>query len=271
MKQSVYVASATQKYPLGMRHAKGDKAWRYVQLATTTRSGGVFGPTGYGGIAQGLGLFSVAKSSGALTIVRAVKGETTMTISSPTLVVNAYAGGLVTIYESTALPVLSMGIISNTATIIYLDGPLPATYTPGVITNSQVVAGPYSQAVMTGPLVSAGAAFDFCPGIFNTHYDEEGNDPAAGDFVWLQTWGLTYMWICASYQGAVGGEREVIMRGDGAGQTLDAALIATMANHQRIGVLYPGTGNAAVGNESDPAGGTDVTVAANVVFLQIAP
>ncbi|MBA7700721.1 hypothetical protein ES703_109444 [subsurface metagenome] len=271
MKQDVHVASSTPKYPSGMRFAKRGKVWHYTKLATTTRTGGIYGATGYGGITQGLGLFSVAKSSGALTIVRAVKGERTITISAPTLVAGAYAGGLVTIYESTALPVLSMGVISNTATVILLDGPLPATYTPGAITHSQVVTGPYYEVVMPGPDVSAGAAFDYCPGIFNTPFDEDGNDPEAGDYVWLQTWGLCYMWVCAAYRGGVGGEREVIMRGDGAGQTLAAGDIATMANHQRVGVLYPGTGAAAVGNNPGPTNGTAVTVASNVVLLQIAP
>lgn len=272
MKQGVYEASSTQKYPLATRYAKrGDplcRVWRYARLATTTKTG-IWGPTGYGGISQGLGLFSKAVSSGALTIVRAVIGETTITISSPTLVANAYAGGLLTMQES-GQPQVIMGIVSNTATVIYLDGPLPGTYAAGAHANSQVIPGPYHEVVMIGLYVSAGAAFDYCPGIFNTPLDEDGNAPEAGDFVWLQTWGLCMMWCSSAYRGAVGGEREAYILGDGAAGVREKS-DSVYIGEQRIGVLYPSTGNVAVGDNPDPNGGTDVGYATHIIFLQIAP
>jgi len=274
MKQDVYVASSTPKYPLATRYAKrGDplcRAWRYTELATTTRTGGLWGTTGYGGISQGLGLFSVSKPSGDLTIVRAVIGEKTVTISNPALTVNAYAGGFLSMYES-GQPYCMRGIISNTATVIYLDGRLPGTYAAGVNANSQVIPSPYHEVVMPGLYHSAGAVFDYCPGIFISALDENGNDPEAGDFVWLQTWGVCYMWVSGVYEGGVGGEREVVVCGDGGAQVLRPGIVDPYGTYQHIGCLYPSTGDVAVGDNPDPADGTDPENVNNLIFLKIAP
>jgi len=262
--QSVYEACATQKYRIGSRRVVDNKVYRYTQLASTTRTGA------YGGVTGGLGLFSIATNSGALTIVTAALGALTVTISSPTLVVNAYAGGLLTIYEA-GQPLAILGIVSNTATVIYLDGPLPGTYTAGVNANSQVIAGPYASVVIAGVSVSAGAAFDYCPGIFNSPLDEDGNVAAADDYLWLQTWGLCNMWASGSYQGGAGGERVVVVQGDGCAQVNTALANTAHLGFQRIGHLYPGSGDVAVGNNPDPADGTDVGLMNHIIMLEIAP
>jgi len=259
---SVYVASATQLYPRGTMFRKGEKSYVYSKLFTTTRSGA------YGGVTGGLGLFSVAQDSSTLTIASAgaAIGESTVTVTD-TLTVNEFAGGLITIYEA-GQPIVSMGILSNTATVITLDGALPGTYSTGV-TNIHVVKSPYKDVVIPGASVSAGAAFDYCPGVFNSPIDVDGNVAAEDDFVWLQCFGPCFMWASGSYQGGVGGERTVIIEGDGAGQVLNDTLIETMTSFQIIGYLFPGTGDVTVGNNPDPADGTDPSLMQNVVFLTI--
>ncbi len=274
MKQGVYVVSTTQKYPLSTRFAKrGDplcRAWRYTKLGTINSKGGIFGVTGYGGISGGLGLFANALPSGALTIVTATKGQATVTISSPALTVNRYAGGFLTMYES-GQPICMLGIVSNTATVIYLDGPLPGTYTASA--TAQVVPGPYHEVVAAGLSSSAGGAFDPCVGILNNPLDEDGNEPAAGDYIWIQTWGLCNTWACGTYEGGLGAERDVYMMGDGAAQINLAVGDATRLGYQRIGFLYPSTGPVAdnVAEHMGPAGGVDTTLMNHIVFLQIAP
>lgn len=266
MLQDVYRASASQIYPLGMRHAKGDRVWRYTQLATTTRIGGYGAP-----LAGGLGLFSTAISSGALTIVTAALGARTVTISNPALVVNAYAGGLFTMYES-GLPMCIMGIMSNTATVITLDGPLPATYTAGVNNNAHVIPGPWHEVIIPGATAS-GNPFDFCAGIFNSPLDEAGNVTAAGDYCWIQTWGMCNLWAYQSYPGDETGEREVVMCGEGSAQINTALANTTFIGMQRIGCLYPCTGPAGdnVGEHPNPTGGVATTMMNHIIYLQIAP
>jgi len=267
MKQGVYLASTDKNYPLGTRYAKrGDplcRVWRYTRLGATTN------PDGYGGYTGGKGLFSVCKDSASLTISVAAKGATTITVTD-TLTVNAYAGGLLAMFEAGQL-IACMGIISNTAHVIYLDGPLPGTYTSSA--TCQVIASPYNEMVLPGAVVSAGAAFAPCMGILNSPLDEDGNVAAEGDYIWAQTWGLVFMWASGTYEGGAGGEREVVIFGDGAAQVLTPAMIAAEASHQRIGFLYPDTGDLATtqNNPDWETGGTDVTFMNNFIFLQIAP
>jgi len=168
-------------------------------------------------------------------------------------------------------PYCIRGIISNTATVITLDGPLPGTYAAGVNANSQVIPAPYHEVVMPGTFHSAGAVFDFCPGVFISALDEDGNAPAAGDYVWLQTWGVCYMWVSGSYQGGVGGERKVVVCGDGGAQVVNPAIVGPYDTYQRIGCLYPSTGDVAVGDNPNPADGTDPKNVNNLIFLQINP
>lgn len=267
MKQSIYRASAVQKYPLGMRYAKRNdprcRVWRYTKLGATTN------PDGYGGYTGGKGLFSVAKDSASLTISAAAKGATTITVTD-TLTVNAYAGGLLSMFEA-GQPICVMGIVSNTAHVIYLDGKLPGTYTSSA--TCQVIASPYNEVVLPGVSVSAGAAYAPCMGILNSPLDEDANVPVAGDFVWIQTWGLCFMWASGTYEGGAGGEREAVIFGDGAAQVMTPAMLAAEHCHQRIGFLYPDTGNlATTANNPDwETGGTDPTLMNNLIFLQIAP
>lgn len=273
MKQSVYVVSSTPKYPLSTRYAKqGDplcRAWRYTRLGTINPIGGAYGPTGYGGVSGGMGLFANALPSGALTIVTATKGQATVTISSPALTVNRYAGGLLTMFEA-GQPICMLGIVSNTATVIYLDGPLPGTYTASA--TAQVVPGPYHEVVAAGIQRSA-SPFDPCVGILNSPLDEDGNEPAAGDYLWIQTWGLCNMWASGSYPGDEAGEREVVMCGDGAAQINTAIGNTGYLGMQRIGFLYSCTGPADenVAEHPAPTGGVATTLMNHLVFLQIAP
>jgi len=219
VKQGVYEASTTQKYPLGTRFAKrGDplcRVWRYTKLAATTK------PTGYGAYAGGTGLFAKAESSGALTIVTATKGEKTLTVSSPALEVNAYAGGLLTMFEA-GQPICILGVVSNTATVVTLDGKLPGTYAAGSNANALLIPGPYHEVVIVGVSGSAGLCFEPCVGVLNSPLDENGNEVAAGDFVWLQTWGICNMWLSAVAAGGHAGERNVVVLGDGACQIFPA-------------------------------------------------
>ncbi len=266
MKQGVYLASAKKNYPLSTRYAKRSdplcRAWRYTQLGATTIAGG------YGGVTGGKGLFSVCKDSASKTISVAAKGATTITVTD-TLTVNAYAGGLLSMYEA-GQPICCLGIVSNTAHVIYLDGPLPGTYTASATCN--VIAGPYNEMVIPGTSTSAGSAFAPCMGIFNSPLDEDGNVAAEDDYIWAQTWGLIFMWASGTYEGGVGGEREVVIMGDGGAQVLSAALIADRARYQRIGFLYPDTGDLTTTmNNPDPSDGTDPTLMNHLIFLQIAP
>lgn len=273
MKQGVYVVSSTPKYPLSTRFAKRSdplcRVWRYTRLGTINPIGGAYGPTGYGGVCSGLGLFANAKSSGALTIVTAAKGAHTVTISAPALVAGAYAGGLLTMYED-GQPIAMLGIISNTATVILLDGPLPGTFTAAA--TAQVVPGPYHEVVAPGANRSANP-YDPCVGIMNSPLDEDGNDPEAGDYLWLQTWGLCNTWVGADYAGDETGEREVVMRGDGTGQINTALADTTYLGMQRIGFLYSCTGPADenVAEHPGATGGVATTMMNHLVFLQIAP
>lgn len=269
MQQGVYLASATKNYPLGTRYAKrGDplcRAWRYTQLGATTRT------DGYGGVTGGLGLFSVAKDSSSLTISVAAKGATTITVTD-TLTVNAYAGGMLAMYEA-GQPICCLGIVSNTAHVIYLDGPLPGTYTSSATPN--VIASPYNEMVLPGVSCNAAASFAPCMGIFNSPLDEDGNVAAEDDHIWAQTWGLVFMWASGTYEGARGEEREAVIRGDGAAQvvgnsgtTADVLLLS----HQRIGFLYPDTGDLTTTmNNPDPSDGTAPSLMNHLIFLQIAP
>ncbi len=255
----VHIASAVQKYPRGTIFRKGDRTWVYTKLYTTTRSGG------YGGVTAGLGLFSVAKPTTPVIVTgKAQLGESTIMVDAQT--VNAFAGGLLTIYEA-GQPVCIRGIISNTATVITIDGTLPGTYTSSA--TCRAVPSPYKDVVIAGASVSAGAAFDYCPGIFNSPLDEDGNRAAEDDFVWLQTAGLCNMWASGTYEGGVGGERVAIIEGDGAANVLSDALIETMSCFQRIGHLYPGFGDVTVGNNPDPADGTDPGFMEHIIFLTI--
>lgn len=254
-----YVAGAVQKYPRGTMLIKGDKSWVHTKLYTTTRT------DAYGAYTAGLGLFSVAKpTTPTLVTGSAQLGESTVTVDAQT--VNAFAGGLLTIFEA-GQPVCIRGIISNTATVLTLDAPLPGTYTSSA--TARLVPSPYHDVVIPGPSHSAGAAFDYCPGIFNSPLDEDGNRAAIDDFVWLQTWGLCNMWASGSYQGGVGGERAAIIEGDGAAQVLNDTLIETMSSFQKIGHLYPGFGDVAVGNNPDPADGTDPGIMECIIMLEI--
>ncbi len=272
--QDIYRASAVQKYKRGSRRTMPSsidhRAWRYTLLGTINPIGGAYGPTGYGGVSGGMGLFANGITSGALTIVTAVIGARTVTISAPALTVDAYAGGLLTMYES-GQPIAMLGILSNTATVITLDGPLPGTYTAAA--TAQLTPGPYNEVFAAGISRSAGGAFDPCVGILNSPLDEGGNEPTAGDFVWVQTWGLCNTWASGTYEGGLGGERDVYMMGDGAAQINLALTDATRLGYQRIGFLYTGTGPAgeAVAEHPGPTGGIDTTLMNHVVFLQIAP
>ncbi len=254
-----HVASAKQSYPRGTMLLKGDRSWVYTKLFTTTRT------DLYGAYTAGLGLFSVAKpTTPTLVTGSAQLGESTVTVDAQT--VNAFAGGLLTIFEA-GQPVCIRGIISNTATVLTLDAPLPGTYTSSA--TARLVPSPYHDVVIAGPSHSAGAAFDYCPGIFNSPLDEDGNRAAINDFVWLQTWGLCNMWASGTYEGGVGGERVAIIEGDGAVNVLSNALIESMASFQRIGHLYPGFGDVTVGYNPDPADGTDPSMMENIIMLEI--
>lgn len=256
-----HVAMATQMYPRGTMLRRGDRSWVYTKLYTTTWA------DGYGGFTGGMGLFSVAQDSSGLTIASggAVLGESTVTVTD-TLTVNAYAGGLLTMFEA-GQPVVSMRIIENTATVITVDGNLPGTYTASATIH--VIASPYHDVVMVGLSRSAGAAHDYCPGIFNSPLDEDGNVAAINDFVWLQCWGLCFIWASGTYEGDAGGERTVVMMGDGAPQVISDSLIETYACFQHIGHLFPGTGNTTVGNNPNPAAGTAPSFMQNVAYLTI--
>ncbi|KKN60914.1 hypothetical protein LCGC14_0527130 [marine sediment metagenome] len=256
---SVHIARAAQRYPRGTMFRKGDRSWVYTKLYTTTRV------DAYGGYTGGLGLFSVAQDSSGLTISTATVGESTITVTD-TLTVNAYAGGLLTMFEAN-LPIVSMRIISNTATVITLDGVLPGTYTSSATIH--VIASPYHDVVAPGVSVSAGSAFDYCPGILNSPIDESGNVAAVNDFVWLQCWGQCFTWASGTYEGDTGGERTVVMMGDGASQVITDALIETHACYQHIGHLFPGTGDVTVGNNPDPSDGTASSFMQHVVYLTI--
>lgn len=274
MKQGFYVVSSTPKYPLSTRFAKRSdplcRAWRYTRLGVINPIGGAYGVTGYGGVSGGMGLFANAIPPAALTIVTAAIGARTVTISAPTLVVGAYAGGLLTMYEA-GQPICMMGIISNTATVILLDGALPGTYTAAA--TAQVVPGPYHEVVAAGLSRSSGGTFDPCVGILNSPLDEDGNEPAAGDYLWIQTWGLCNTWASGTYEGESGGERDVYMMGDGAAQINLALADATRLGHQRIGFLYSCTGPVGenVAEHPGPTGGVATTLMNHLVFLQIAP
>lgn len=256
---NVHVAMATQMYPRGTMLRKGDRSFVYTKLYTTTN------PDAYGAYTGGCGLFSVAQDSSGLTIASggAVLGETTITVTD-TLTVNAYAGGLLTMFEA-GQPIVSMRIISNTATVITLDGTLPGTYTSSATIH--VIASPYHDVVIKGVSVSAGSAFDYCPGILNSPLDEDGNVAAEDDFVWLQCWGQCFTWASGSYEGANGGERTAVMLGDGACQVIPAN--DARHNHQIVGYLFPGTGDVTVGNNPDPTDGTDVGFMQHVIYLTI--
>ena len=266
MKQGVYEASSKQHYPLGTRYVRGGRVWYYTRLATTTFVGG------YGGVTGGKGLFSTAISSGALTIVRAAIGEHTVTISNPALVVDAYAGGLFTMYEA-GQPICIMGIVSNTATVITLDGKLPGTYAAGANDNAHVIPGPYHEVILPGDNPGAAHVFDPCMGIFNSPLDEDGNVAAAGDYVWTQTWGICNVWCSATYEGDLGGQREVVMCGDGAANIAIDIADTTRLGYQRIGFLYPCTGPAVddVANHAAIDGGVVTTLMNHIIFLQITP
>ncbi|KKN32954.1 hypothetical protein LCGC14_0808630 [marine sediment metagenome] len=252
-----HVASTIQRYPRGTMFRRGDRSWVHTKLFTTSRSGA------YGGVTGGLGLFSVAQDSATLTVATAALGASTVTVTD-TLTANEFAGGLLTMYQA-GQPIVSMRIISNTATVITVDGVLPGTYTSSATIH--VIKSPYKDVVIPGVSVSAGSAFDYCPGIFNCPLDGDGNVAAEDDYVWLQTWGQCFTWASGSYEGSVGGERTVVMMGDGASQIIvgDNA----RHNHQVIGYLYPGTGDVTVGNNPDPADGTDVSFMNHIVYLTI--
>ncbi|KKL23120.1 hypothetical protein LCGC14_2428570 [marine sediment metagenome] len=262
-----YIASAAQKYPRGTMFRKGIDSYVYTKLATTLRSGGVWGSTGYGGISQGQGLFSVAKPAGSLTIVTATKGERTVTISSPALTVNGYAGGLLTLYDGTSQPLCIMGVVSNTATVITLDGVLPGTYTAQSSALYQIVPSPY-YSVIAEYNQGASTLFDYCPGIFISRFDEGGNAPAADDFVWLKTAGLVYMWATLRQAGGTGGERVATIMGD-MGAIVSDAGEGTYVGYQRIGTLFPSTGDSAVGSGGGPSDGTDTATMQHIILLNI--
>lgn len=260
----VHLASAIQKYPRGTMFRKGYNARVYTKLKACPGVRAYCGTTYYGGLAQGLGLFSVAKPT-ELTGEVGTKGQSTLTVDAVTA--NEFAGGLLVMYEA-GQPTCIMNIISNTTTVLTLDGKLPGTYSSSA--TAYAVPSPYHDVVISSDTQSAGAARDYCPGIFNSHFDEDGNDPAADDFVWLQTAGLCQMWASHRYAGDLGGEREVCVQGDGAATVIDKD-DSEHAGYQRIGTLYPGTGVAAVGHEDDSAtgGGTDVVSQTHIIMLNI--
>lgn len=269
-KQDVYEASAVQNYKLGSRRVMGamgnafdHRAWRYTKLATTTRT------DGYAAYSGGLGLFAKAVAlSITPTTGKAQLGERTLTTTT-TMVVNAYAGGLLTMFEA-GQPICMRGIISNTATVITLDAPLPGTYTAAA--TAQVIPAPYNEVIIPGVSCSANC-YDPCVGVLNSPLDGAGNVVAAGDFVWIQTWGFCNMWAYGTYEGANTAEREVIMTGTGAAQILTPANLATYASYQRIGFVYPSLGNVAqpVAEHPNADDGVDTTLMNHIVFLQIAP
>lgn len=262
----VHLATVDQRYPRGTMFRKGEYSWVHSKLKTTTRTGTQWGATGYGGYSQGLGLFSVAKPT-TLTVVTgsAEKGEYTITVDSQD--VNEFAGGLLSIFEA-GLPLAILRIISNTATVFTLDGPLPTTYTASA--TAHAVPSPYKDVVMAGINANADAVFDYCPGIFISTVDESGNVPAANDFVWLQTAGLCIMWASGTYEGDLGGEREVIVQGGGGAQVLVASETGHTA-FQRIGQLYPSLGTTTVGDNPSTGGSTsaDATMMTNIIMLTI--
>lgn len=264
-----HIVTAIQRYPRGTMFRKGNRSWAYSKLYTTTRTGGIWGSTGYGGITAGLGLFSVAKTSSSLTIVTGTKGERTLTISSPSLgTANAYAGGLLSIYESAKRSCI-LAVVSHTDTVITLDGILPDTYTAQANSNAYLVPSPYHNVVSAGISSRSTAVYDYCPGIFNSPNDEDGNEAAVNDFVWLQTAGPCTMWVSHSYRGGAGGERVTYIMGGGTAQVADSSNTSAM-HYQRIGTLFPGTGSMACGNHVDDAtGGTDVTMMEHIVMLDI--
>lgn len=264
----VHLASAVQLYPRGTMFRKGEDSWVYTKLAATARSGGVYGTSGYGGISQGQGLFSVAKPAGTLTVVTATKGEYTVTISSPALTVNGYAGGLLTLYDGTSQPLCVLRVVSNTATVITVDAALPGTYTAQASTTYQIVPSPYYSVIAPGPLQGASTLYDYCPGIFISHFDEGGSEPAANDFVWLKTAGLVYMWATLRAAGNGGGERLAIIQGTGCATIWDENESAFMG-YQRIGTLFPSSGDSAVGSGTGPDDGTDLATMAHIVMLNI--
>lgn len=256
---SVHVATAAQQYPRGTMFRKGEKAWVYTKLYTTTRT------DAYGAYTAGLGLFSVAKPTTPTIVTGSAQlGESTVTVDAQT--VNAFAGGLLTIFEA-GQPVCILGIISNTATVITVDGKLPGTYTSSA--TCRVVPSPYHDVVIAGPSHSANS-WDYCPGVFNSPLDEDGNVAAINDFVWLQCAGLCNMWASGTYEGGDAGERAAVVMGDGAAQVLSDTLIETLARFQRIGCLYPGFGAGDVGNNSAETG-TAPGLMECIIMLSIRP
>ena len=253
-----YVGGATQRYPRGTMFRKGNKSWVHTKLFTTTRT------DDYGGVSGGLGLFSVAQDSSALSSPTGTKGENTVTVTSSLGTANLYAGGILTLYEA-GQPIVSMGIVSHTDTVITLDGNLPGTYTTSA--TCHVVKSLYHDVVASGVSTSAGSAHDYCPGIHNAPLDESGNRTTIDDFIWLQCHGPCFTWASGSYEGSEGGERTVVMMGDGASQIIVGNNVRH--NHQIIGWLYPGTGDVTVGNNPDPTDGTDVSFMNHIVFLTI--
>jgi len=254
-----HVAMATQMYPRGTMFRKGSRSWVYSKLYTTTRT------DAYGAYTAGLGLFSVAKPTTPTIVTGSAQlGEFTVTVDTQT--VNAFAGGLITIFEA-GQPVCIRGIVSNTATVITLDYALPGTYTSSA--TARLFPSPYRDVVIPGPSHSANS-WDYCPGIFNSPLDEDGNVAAINDFVWLQTHGLCNMWASGTYEGGDAGERAAVVMGDGAAQVLSDTLIETLARFQRIGYLYPGFGAGDVGNNSAETG-TAPGFMECIIYLTIRP
>lgn len=260
----VHVVTATQQYPRGTIFRKGGKTWVYTKLATTTKT------TGYGAYAGGTGLFtngvglSITSTTGSAQL-----GATTLTTTT-TMVANAYAGGLLTIFE-TGQPIGILSIVSNTTTVVTLESKLPGTYTSGA--TAWVTPGPYHEAIIPGVSMVAGQTFEACVGVLNSPLDEDGNEVAAGDFTWLQTWGICNMWASGTYEGDAANERNVIVEGDGAAQILTDTLIETLASFQQIGFLLTYTGKAAsnVGEHGYNTGGQATTIMNHIIFLQITP
>lgn len=261
----VFLATSVQHYPRGTMYRKGYNSWVHTKLFTANATGDAFGSTGYGGISQGQGMFSIAKPSTNLTVDTATKGETTLKVTQ-TVTANQYAGGYLTVYESTALGMCFINIVSNTTNTFTLDGKLPATYTSSA--NVYAVASPYMDVVGTQNTQSANAARDYCPGIFNSRYDENGDDPAANDFVWLQCAGLAAMWVSGVYRGQLGGERRVYIQGDSCAQVAESA---ADEKFQLIGTLFPSFGSATVGNSADPGsgGGSNAGHTTHIIMLDI--
>lgn len=259
-----YVTSSVQHYPRGTMFRKGDRSWVHTKVSSTTNTGG------YGGFsavsATGLGMFSEAQDSATKTIDSGggVKGEYTLTVTD-TLTANEFAGGLLTIYEADK-PIVCVRIISNTIKVITIDGKLPDTYTSSS-TNVFVIKSPYRNVIRAGSAQNAAGVYDYCPGIFNSPLDENGNAAAADDFVWLQTWGLCYTQASGTFEGSEEGERMMIVMGGGGTQIMVSA--NSRMNYQVVGYLYPGTGNTAVANNPSLSNGTDVGMMTHITYLTI--